>query len=138
MEQKVDNIMNVIFEEMEQSFRLFSELFLQTIKIDQLEDKGIDGNNIKLKMPYSDKWASIRKSHSLPTDRRTLNFKGKFYESLSISFDNDSMTIESKGVDYAKFLTADNGIDILRPNQEFIYEMFFTAVMPQVKKNLIS
>lgn len=137
MENRVDNILPTIYSEIEQGFRIFSELFLQQIRVHQLEEKGEDGNRVKLRIPYSERWATIRRSHSLPTNRRTLKFSGDFYESLVIEFNSDDFTIESKGVDYAKYLTSDNGIDILRPDAEFIYDLFFAAVMPEIKRILL-
>lgn len=135
--KKVDALKSVLMSEIENTFRTFSDLFIQQITIKQLEEQGENGLNVKLRMPYSEQWRKTRERHGLPTDRRTLKFSGNFYKSISIEFTSDYMEIKSEGISYSNDIIGDNGVNILRPNNQFIYEMLIREVLPRVKEQML-
>lgn len=138
IEAKIDDLKATIFNEIETVFRQYSEQFLEQIRTKQLEEKGVDGYNVKLRMPYSEQWKKTREKHGLPTDRRTLKFTGNFYKSMTIEFTNEAMIIDTQGVNYSDYLIGDNGINILRPNAEFIYKIMTMEVLPKVKQSILT
>ena len=61
---------------------------------------------------YSPTYELRRKRHGLRTDHVTLKFSGKFFASLRLVMKGNSIYIESKGVDYEKYIVQRYGENI--------------------------
>lgn len=98
----------------------------------QLYDKGIDGNEKRLK-GYTRQTIRYKISKGQPADRTTLKDEGIFHASIVIDAYDDRFIISSD-VTYAKYLVKRYGENIMKPSIKNMRIFFDKHFLPDLKK----
>lgn len=98
----IENFQNVLFEVFKNTINQHNLVLKDFIIEKQLYDKGIDGNEKRLK-GYTRQTIRLKIAKGQPADRTTLKDTGEFYASITIDAFNDSFKVESN-VSYDKYL----------------------------------
>lgn len=123
-----------VFEAMETALQSEGYVIAEYIANEQLFTRGEDGKGKRLK-GYTRRTIRIKLSKNQPADRTTLKDKGVFHPSITVTA-NSSHFIISSNVTHASFLVARYGQDILRPNNEIMYNFINEKVIPILRKKV--
>ena len=106
---------------------------LDYIRKKQLDEKGEDGKGKKLKPDYSKAYVRIRVKKGRQVSHVDTHFTGKFHATLTINTFSDRFEIVTN-VDYDKHIIKRYGIDIIQIQQEYLEEIVFNKIIPEIKK----
>lgn len=98
----------------------------------QLYDKGIDGNEKRLK-GYTRTTIRYKISKGQPSDRTTLKDKGDFHASITIEAYNNRFEVSSN-VSHSKYLIGIYGKDIMIPSSNNMNDFLRRYFIPSLKQ----
>lgn len=132
--QFIDDLENTMFDVLKQSINS-NKAVVQNYIIDrQLYDKGVDGNEKRLK-GYTRATIRYKIANNQPADRTTLKDKGYFHASVTIDAYDDRFEISSD-VSYAKYLVKRYGKDAVKPSVRNMTEFFNLYFIPNLKDKI--
>lgn len=126
-----------VFDVLKDSINQNNGVIEDYVSEDQLFDRGVDGNNKKLR-GYARTTIRIKSRKNQPTDRTTLRDTGKFHRSILV--EGFPLALEvSSDVDYVQYLTraTNYGINILKPSNKNMTDFFDEFFVPDLKKNTL-
>lgn len=130
----VDSLEHTMFEVLRTSIKTNNTIVQNYIIERQLYEKGIDGNEKRLK-GYTRATIRYKIANNQPADRTTLKDKGYFHASITIDTFNDRFEISSD-VGYAKYLIKRYEKDIMKPSLNNMLQFFDLYFIPQLKNKI--
>lgn len=130
--QFIESLEDKMFDTLRKSLETHAVVVQNYVVERQLYDKGIDGNEKRLK-GYTRSTIRYKISKGQPVDRTTLKDEGFFHASITIDTYADRFEVSSN-VSYAKYLIKRYGENIVRPSVVNMKEFFKLYFVPDLKK----
>lgn len=127
----IDSLEKQIFNVLRDSININGIEIKDYIIEKQLYEKGIDGNEKRLK-GYTRQTIRYKISKGQPADRTTLKDEGIFHASITIDAYADKFIVSSD-VGYAKYLVKRYGDKIMKPSVRNMTEFFNKHFIPDLK-----
>lgn len=127
----IDNFQNVLFEVFKDTINQHNLVLKDFIVEKQLYEKGIDGNEKRLK-GYTRQTIRLKIAKKQPADRTTLRDTGEFHASITIDAFNDSFTVQSN-VSYDKYLIKNYKPAILKISNDNFKQFAEKYFIPKLK-----
>lgn len=130
--QFIENLERDFYNSLRDSIERNNLVIVDYIVNKQLYDKGVDGDNKKLR-GYKRTTIKYKIRKNQVSDRTTLKDEGLFHASINIDAYDDRFEVSSD-VNYAKYLIKRYGKNILKPSTDKMNIFFKKYFIPELKK----
>ena len=135
VKKTLGNIESSLFPTLKDVFTKRADIIKEIQTDEQLFTKGEDSKGISITPSYANSTISFKIKNNQPFDRVTLKDTGGFYASINVIADNDKLVIETS-IEYAKYLTAKYGKEILGIQDMELKEFVKRYIEPELETNI--
>ena len=135
VKKTIDEIEKSLYPTLKQVFNNNKTIIEALNTDDQLYNNSIDSKGLTLKPSYAQSTIDYKRRNNQISVRVTLRDTGDFYDSVNVIAEDRQLIIESS-VEYAKFLTAKYGKDILGVTNDNLEDFYNKYIAKEIDTNI--